>query len=38
MRGAVAHALKAELTVEDRAQLENFILTLPQDNDAETDK
>ena len=30
MRGALAHALKAELTAEDRAQLENFITTLPQ--------
>lgn len=36
MKGALAHALKAELSAEDRAQLEEFIITLPQD--AETDK
>jgi hypothetical protein len=41
MRGALAHALKAELTAEDRAQLENFIITLPQydpSDRAETNK
>ncbi|HET7142555.1 MAG TPA: YlxR family protein [Anaerolineales bacterium] len=41
MRGALAHALKAELTAEDRAQLENFIITLPQHDPsgrAETNK
>ncbi len=30
LRGALAHALKAELTADDRALLENFINTLPQ--------
>ncbi len=29
LRGALAHALKAELTAEDRARLEEFINTLP---------
>ena len=29
MRGALTHALKAELTAEDRAQLEDFMNTLP---------
>lgn len=29
MKGALAHALKAELTAEDRARLEDFIKTLP---------
>jgi hypothetical protein len=37
MKGALAHALKAELTAEDRARLEDFIKTLPQ-QDAETNK
>jgi predicted RNA-binding protein YlxR (DUF448 family) len=37
MRGALAHALKAELTAEERAQLENFIITLPY-QDAGTTK
>ena len=36
MKGALAHALKAELTAEDRARLEDFIKTLPQQ--AETNK
>lgn len=36
MRGALGHALKAELSAEDRARLEEFITTLPQDHDAET--
>jgi predicted RNA-binding protein YlxR (DUF448 family) len=31
LRGALANALKAELTAEDRAQLENFMSTLPHD-------
>jgi predicted RNA-binding protein YlxR (DUF448 family) len=31
LRGALANALKAELTADDRAQLENFINTLPHD-------
>ena len=31
LKGALANALKAELTAEDRAQLEDFINTLPQD-------
>ena len=34
LRGALANALKAELSVQDRAQLEDFINTLP----AETNK
>jgi predicted RNA-binding protein YlxR (DUF448 family) len=38
LRGALANALKAELTAEDRVQLENFMITLPQDQDAETNK
>lgn len=29
MKGALAHALKAELTAEDRAHLEEFMNTLP---------
>ena len=29
MRGALMHALKAELTAEDRARLEEFMNTLP---------
>jgi len=29
MKGALAHALKAELTAEDRVQLVNFMNTLP---------
>ena len=37
MKGALAHALKAELTAEDRARLEEFIKTLLQ-HDAETNK
>lgn len=36
LRGSLAHALKTELTVEDRARLENFMDALPQE--AETDK
>jgi len=42
MKGALAHALKAELTAEDRARLEDFIKTLPHHHDpmgrAETNK
>ena len=40
LRGALAHALKAELTAEDRKELENFVMTLPQDHadHAEPDK
>ena len=34
LRGALTHALKAELTAEDRARLEDFIITLPQDAEA----
>ena len=37
MKGALAHALKAELTAEDRVKLEDFINTLPQ-HDAETNE
>jgi hypothetical protein len=31
MKGALTHALKAELTAEDRARLNDFISTLPHD-------
>ena len=31
LRGGLAHALKAELTVNDRAQLQDFMNSLPQD-------
>ena len=31
LRGALTNALKAELTAEDRAQLENFMNILPHD-------
>lgn len=34
LRGALANALKAELSAEDRARLENFMITLPQDDPA----
>jgi len=30
LRGALANALKAELSAEDRARLEDFMNTLPQ--------
>lgn len=30
-RGGLAHALKVELTVEDRAHLEDFMNSLPKD-------
>lgn len=30
MKGALAHALKAELTKEDYSRLEDFMKTLPQ--------
>ena len=33
MRGALMHALKAELTAEDRARLEDFMNTLPPHED-----
>ena len=36
MRGALAHALKAELTAEDRARLEDFINTLPNHSDSDS--
>jgi predicted RNA-binding protein YlxR (DUF448 family) len=38
MRGALAHALKAELTAEDRVRLESFMNTLPthQHDESET--
>jgi predicted RNA-binding protein YlxR (DUF448 family) len=35
LKGALAHALKTELTNEDRARLEEFMNTLP--SEAETD-
>ena len=41
LRGALANALKAELSADDRARLENFMITLPQDESvsrAETNK
>lgn len=31
MKGALAHALKTELSKDDRAHLEEFMNTLPQD-------
>lgn len=31
LKGALAHALKTELNDEDRARLEDFMNTLPQD-------
>lgn len=31
IRGGLAHALKTELSVDDRARLEDFMKTLPQD-------
>lgn len=34
LRGGLAHALKVELTQEDRAKLEDFMKTLPQDAEA----
>ena len=37
MRGALAHALKAELTAEDRVRLEEFMNTLPIHQDDETE-
>jgi uncharacterized protein len=37
MRGALAHALKAELTAEDRARLEDFMNTLPSHDDDKTE-
>lgn len=33
LRGALTHALKAELSAEDRAQLEDFINTLTHHGD-----
>ena len=36
MRGALTHALKAELTAEDRARLEEFMNTLPTHDEAGT--
>jgi predicted RNA-binding protein YlxR (DUF448 family) len=35
MRGALMHALKAELTAEDRVRLEEFMNTLPPHHDDE---
>jgi hypothetical protein len=32
MKGALAHALKTELTAEDRARLEEFMKTLPAES------
>jgi len=34
LRGGLAHALKAELTAEDRARLEDFMNALPQEAEA----
>ena len=31
LKGALAHALKTTLTVDDRARLEEFMKTLPQE-------
>jgi hypothetical protein len=36
MRGALMHALKAELTAEDRVRLEKFMNTLPTHHDDES--
>jgi hypothetical protein len=38
MRGALAHALKADLTAEDRAQIENFMNTLPHHDPTDRDE
>lgn len=39
LKGALKHALKAELNAQDRAQLEDFINSLPnQVDEAETNK
>jgi len=40
MKGALTHALKAELTAEDRARLDNFMNTLPthQGDESETNE
>jgi predicted RNA-binding protein YlxR (DUF448 family) len=35
LKGALAHALKTSLTVDDRARLEEFMNTLPADAEAE---
>ena len=34
LRGGLAHALKTELRAEDRARLEEFMNSLPQDAEA----
>ncbi len=38
LRGALANALKAELTAEDRARLEDFINTLPRHDAGTSEK
>lgn len=39
LKGALAFALKAELTAEDRVRLKDFMITLPhQHDDAETNQ
>ncbi len=35
LKGALAHALKATITLEEREKLEEFMSALPQDADAE---
>ena len=35
LKGALGHALKTSLTLEDRARLEEFMISLPADADAE---
>lgn len=34
LKGALAHALKTELSAEDRSRLEDFMKTLPQEAEA----
>ncbi|MFZ5818462.1 MAG: YlxR family protein [Chloroflexota bacterium] len=37
LKGALAHALKVELKVEDRERLQAFLETLPEESDMNTD-
>jgi predicted RNA-binding protein YlxR (DUF448 family) len=38
LRGGLAHALKTDLSVDDRARLEDFMNTLPQDAELDESK
>ena len=38
LKGPLAHALKVNLTVDDLDRLRQFMLTLPEDNEAAGDK